>query len=149
MTDYYGTVAGGNAYFAERLRSTAWTDASDLDKEKALKMATRAIENLNFAGDKHDENQPLEFPRGRDTSIPDNINNAAYECAFEFLKGTDIEEARRNFGVVSERFSFVGTTYDRGGKVSDWLQAGIPSSVAWDFLLPYLLDPRTITISRV
>jgi len=148
MTEYYGTVAGGNAYFAERLRSSAWDSATDTDKEKALKMATRAIELLNFAGAKHDESQSLEFPRGRDTAVPDNINNAAYECAIEFLKGTDIQDERQNYGVISERFAFVGTTYNRDGRVTDWIQAGIPSSVAWDFLLPYLLDPRSITISR-
>ena len=66
---YYGTISDGDTYFATKLRATAWTGATDADQEKALNMATRAIDQLNFKGDKYDEDQALEFPRDEDETV--------------------------------------------------------------------------------
>ena len=60
--DYYGKqtgdtpaerIAEATSYFAQRLHETAWTDASDADREKALIAARGIIDALNYKGVKH------------------------------------------------------------------------------------------------
>src|SRR5512142_3291053 len=93
--EYYGKADGDTPaermaeaieYFANRLHETAWTDASDADREKALIAARGIIDALSYKGVKHsvytlcgssdtsglapedvraaEASQPLEFPRG-------------------------------------------------------------------------------------
>ena len=50
---YYGTLTGANAYFANRLHSSAWSDSSATDRPKALTEATILIDSLNYRGVKH------------------------------------------------------------------------------------------------
>ena len=50
---YYGTLAGANAYFDNRLHSEGWTDSAATDRPKALTEATRIIDSLNYRGVKH------------------------------------------------------------------------------------------------
>jgi len=60
--DYYGKqegettaerIAEASEYFAQRLHETAWSQASDSDREKALIAARGIIDSLNFKGSKH------------------------------------------------------------------------------------------------
>ena len=51
--NFYGTVADATAYFANRLHSSAWTDAANTDHPKALWAATQIIDTLNYKGFKH------------------------------------------------------------------------------------------------
>ena len=60
--DYYGKqdgqtaaarIAEATSYFAQRLHETAWSDASDADREKALIAARGIIDGLNYKGNKH------------------------------------------------------------------------------------------------
>lgn len=60
---YYGSIVNGNIFFSQMLNTDAWDQASNNDKIKALTMATRAIDRLNFAGIKLCQNQLLQFPR--------------------------------------------------------------------------------------
>lgn len=48
--DTYCTLEEANAYFGDRLASTAWIDAMDLDREAALRMAFTALERLYWVG---------------------------------------------------------------------------------------------------
>lgn len=63
----YGTVAKADTYFlTERFDlNQLWAGETDQNKTAAMNMATRAIDNLNFTGDKNDAGQSLEFPRER------------------------------------------------------------------------------------
>jgi hypothetical protein len=49
----YGSRALADAYFATQLYATDWTGAPDADKDKALDMATEAIDSLKYAGVKY------------------------------------------------------------------------------------------------
>lgn len=49
----YATYIEGDTYFASRLYSDVWVLATSQDKTKALAGATRIIDRLNFAGQKH------------------------------------------------------------------------------------------------
>lgn len=159
----YATIADADAYFATRLYTDAWDDTDNTDKDKALMMATRIIDRLNFAGFKSavqlaidngsdletaDSSQELQFPRGSDTEIPNDIKLATYEIAFQLLDGFDPEQEARRLGQVSQGYSSVRTTYDRQF-IQEYLNAGVPSAVAWNYLKPFLRDRGSVSIKRV
>jgi hypothetical protein len=155
----YVTLDDANTYFATRLNSDAWDGASDVDKQKALYQATRAIDNLRFTGVKSDYynhtvlgqsfvEQQLEFPRNGLTEVPEGIKNACCECAVAFLDGIDIDQELRRQRVQSQGFASVRQAYFDKQAPNPWVLAGIPTYTAWQFLLPYLADPREISRIR-
>lgn len=112
----YAVVADADTYFDERLRSTAWSGEDADDKERALIMATRRIDEEDFEGSKDSESQALKWPRvlafvdgvelGTD-AIPDIIERATYELALVLLqKDDDSEDYLQNSGL--EAFKNVG-----------------------------------------
>lgn len=174
MSAFYGTLQGAQDYFTERLHSGLWDTVGLDDREKALKTATRRIDRLAYVGEKNaaavqrlnadipknpteseiilinqaGETQELEFPRGTDTVVPTEIENANYELAFAFLDGRDADEELEDLATISQGYSSVRRTRDRSF-VHEHLNAGIPSSLAWQFLKPYLRDDATFRINRV
>ena len=144
----YGTVAEADAYFILILSNDVWDNALASDKTKALEMATRAIDDLNYLLEKTVSTQELEFPRGTDTTVPTPIKEAAYESALAFLEGFDPEQESVQLGVVQNSFTMVNTKYDPE-YTSEHIRAGIPSVKSWRLLFPYLVDPRNLTLSRV
>lgn len=146
--DYYGSVLRGTEYFNNRLDNDAWFDSTNPKQRIALFEATQAIDKLNFAGEKTDPDQLLEFPRGLDTEIPRYIEFATYELAYVLLDGVDINREVNKIVVSSESYASVRATYDRAA-TPDYMIAGIPSVKAWQYLKPYLRDPRHIKFCRV
>ena len=62
----YASVADGDAYHDAHLYATAWTAATTANKEKALAMATRLLdEEFQFNGFKVIPTQALQWPRQR------------------------------------------------------------------------------------
>jgi len=176
--DYYGKqegdtpaerVAEATAYFAQRLHETAWSSASDDDREKALIAATQIIDGLNFKGCKHsvytlldansaadasdiqaaEASQALEFPRGADTEAPEAIRRACYEIAYALLDGKDPELELENLSVESMGYGQVRTGYSRNQVPIEHIINMVPSSVAWRLLRPFLRDGDAVKLSRV
>ncbi len=98
----YATTAEGDTYFAARLYSTDWTGASTTQKEQAMIMAARRIDEEDFVGYRPPgSTQALKWPRSwaliPDTpytyyetdEIPQIIKNAQFEYALLFI-GSDI-----------------------------------------------------------
>lgn len=146
--DAYATEAEGVTYFGERLETDAWDDATSVDRVKALKMATRAIERLSFAGDMTDSEQEKQFPRGGDSVVPDDIKNACIEEALSLLDGKSPELEFENLGITQQSYSNVKSSYDRS-QLPENIIAGITSIIAWRFLKPYLRDALTVNLNRV
>ena len=90
----------------------------------------------------------MEFPRGTDTVFPTDIKIASYEIAFALIDGVDPERELEDLGVISQGYSSVRTTYDRSFSPEHTL-AGVPSSVAWRYLKPFLRDDSAVRINRV
>jgi hypothetical protein len=170
---YYDNLAAANTYFANRLHSTAWTTAVPTDKPKALTQACQIIDNLNYRGVKNslylimydsdgvlldtptqaaidvaNAAQPLEFPRGRDTLVPEPIKMAQWDIAYALLDGFDPDAALDGMRVKSQSYSAVKTTYADGDTSSEYLLYGIPTGTAWRWLKPYLCDGRIIRLRR-
>jgi len=174
MYEYYGTIEEANEYFENRLHEEAWSDASSAEQRKALIKSTQIIDGLNFKGDKaavhavmyNDDgeliddvtneeirdaewSQDLEFPRGTDEEVPDQIKIASWEIAHALLDGVDPDLELENLGVVSQGIASVRTTYNRNHTQIEHLMNGIPSAAAWRYLRPFLRDGDTIKLSRV
>jgi hypothetical protein len=165
LMTYYGTVSAGNAFFAERLHSTTWTEATATEREIALKEATVIIDRLNFKGDKHavallsddatdteiraaNVSQELEFPRDDDTAVPTEITQACYLIAYALLDGVDPELETRNLAITSHRYSSVATAYNRDMVPLEHVVNGVPSVSAWNLLRPFLRDTTGVKLVR-
>jgi len=147
MTTAYLTTAQAQNYFDEILNSEGWDLASEPNRIKALKIATRSIDRLAYKGDKTADTQDNEFPRGGDTDVPEDIEWACCYITLALLDGRDTDLDFDNLAVVSQGFSSVRSTYDKDS-VLPYIAAGIPSATAWRYLKPYLLDASEITLSR-
>jgi len=99
-TDSYISLADAESYFETRLHAGNRNEATDTDKEKALKHATRMIDDLfAWPGELTDEDQVLDWPRsdvvdseGRDIAsdaIPVPIENGTCEQALYLLGAID------------------------------------------------------------
>ena len=157
----YATVAEGDAYFAMRLNAAPWSDSSFDDREKSLIEASQRVSRLNFAGEKSDPAQVLQFPRKNvfqvsqsntlitdDSGIPADIKIACFLVAYKLLDGWEPDTEDENLTKVRAEYSQVRAFYERGF-VPPYIKAGIPSAEAWSYLRPYLLDPGDMTLTRV
>ena len=152
----YITVHDASLYFQTRLGTDAWDTATPDNQAKALAQATRAIDRLNFIGIKADPNQAFQWPRIVRTRrigtvgtacIPADIQTAVAELALNLLDGVDPDLEDELLGSQSDAYATVRVTSD--SKVArDHIKAGIISMTAWRLLLPWLQDPRSITLLR-
>lgn len=95
-----------------------------------------------------DAEQELEFPRGQDTEVPQEIKWACYEIAFALIEGFDPEDAADRLNIVRQSYSSVKTTYDNSSEAMEYLAYGIPTMRVWNLLKPYLSGVNPINISR-
>lgn len=168
---FYGSVSEADVYFGYRLYEDVWQNSTATMKRNALIAATRCIDALVYKGykaavnnlpDSADEatvnaawlSQPLEFPRGSkvgesDTVVPDDIVRATYEIAYSLLSGKDPEAELDSIMVTSQSYDRVRTSYDRGMLPLESVLNLVPSAIAYNLLLPYLRDNRSIGISRI
>lgn len=144
----YATSVEAQTYFDGRLNTDAWDDATSANKTKALSMATTLIDRLNFRGEKADSTQENQFPRGDDTVVPSDVKNACAEIALALLDGVDPELEFDNLRMKSQAYGVVRSTYE-SDRAPEHYVAGIPSSLAWRFLKPYLRGAYTIDTHRV
>lgn len=167
-SDYYGTIPEANDYFENRLHESAWFSSVPTDRVRALITSTRIIDTLNYKGRKAavqeyldedgdsdaqiralEASQPLEFPRGQDTEVPEAIRIACYEIAHSLLDGKDPEFELENLQITSQGFQSLRTTYARGQVPIEHLINGIPNAMAWRYIRPFLRDDDALTLKRV
>lgn len=144
----YGTLEKADNYFAMMLEGQRWTYTDRLKRFQALVSATRRIDRLNFIGVKSNPNQFLQFPRGTDTLVPVDIEQACYELALVLLKGVDPDTERDNLSSTFQGYGGLRSEFDRS-IIHPYLVAGIPSFTAWNLLLPYLDERSGIELKRI
>lgn len=143
----YTDIEEATQFFNNRLNVDIWTDASILDKARSLNMATVAIDKLNFAGAVTTEDQAFQFPRDDDSDYPQAVKDATCLCAIKFLDDWDIDDIREESRISFQAYGSVKQSYKEGSL--PYLMAGIPSSEAWDLLLPFLRQTGLLRIDRV
>jgi hypothetical protein len=158
----YLTLEAAGAYFGQRLHASAWTSASEADREKALLMACRRIEACRIRvhrrpygypgapaeGLPYDplapylQTQALSFPRRKDRDsagawiIPQAAKDAQCEEALALLARGAEQEKRRALqaaGVTSFSVDGLSETYGAGAG-----QHALESSEARALLAPYV-----------
>ena len=147
MTAYANLTEAG-LYFQDRLFSDVWTATDSETREKALNRATQLIDTLNFAGSKYVSTQENEFPRGTDTTVPDDIKDACCEIAYNLLDGRDPEYDHEMLNEEQASFG-QGRVSKNVSMIPEAIAHGIPSNHAWNLLKPYLRDGTEIVISRI
>lgn len=160
---FYGDYQDAKNYFSIHMYFDVWQMASKEEHIAALVTSTKAIDRLNFNGQKIGD---LQFPRIygvpflvdpstqqattqiTEIEVPRRIVEACYENTIMLLKGIEPETEIRNLSATYQGFSGHITRYDRSF-VPPYLQAGIVSAAAWANLTPYLRDGRSLELIRV
>lgn len=144
---YYGSLDDADNYFQYKLYNDPWLVASRERKIAALVESTRAMDNLNYIGNK---TGVLEFPRDLDAypDVPVAIKQACYENALALLDGVDTDTETDNLDNTSRAFGGIRTTMDRRS-LSPHRVHGIASATAWRLLRPFLCDGASLVLSRV
>lgn len=153
MSAPYADESFASDYFSKRLRTDAWDGAPSSERVKALWQATRAIDNLNFAGHKHDRTftngeptQENQFPRGDDTTIPTKVKQACCELALAFLDDVDPNLEIENQNIEDQTMG--GFSMSRSSAAQEHVMAGIPSIQAWTLLQAFMRDPNRLDVDR-
>ncbi len=163
---FYGTTTDGDAYFAARMFSWDWEQATTDEKEKALQTATDLIDQFDYLGQKYavailddsasDEErktanaeQVNEFPRGTSSVIPVEIEQATYLIAQRLLSGRDPQMDLEALSVKFERYGSVQSGYDRSGNTQEHLAHMIPSPQAWNLIKPFLRERNVFVTKRM
>ncbi len=135
----YVDLAEANEYLSNRLHADAWAEAADADKEKALAMATKAIDRQPLKGRKTDPAQTPAFPRYPDAEIPQAVKEACCEEALAILeRGNSQRKKLQQEGVQSFTLGNMSETYAAGAG------RGLLSQEAKELLRPWLLGAVNI-----
>jgi len=155
LTTSFCTVAEADIYFNDRLFSDAWFSSISADKQKALNMATRKINNVPFVGVKEDTLQENAFPRCYrysaflnqyeatfnglnwycDITVPQAIKDACCEEALALIEtGTSERGKLQRDGVQSFSVGGLSETYKKGAN-----KERLKSLEAMQMLQPWLV----------
>jgi len=145
----YGDVSRANQYLAKRLHSRKWRKKNPEERECLLIEAARIIDSLCYSGDKSIPEQPLEFPRNGTTTIPGDIETAAYEIALALASGSRPDNDLASLRVTSVGMSSVRTTYSQDFDLLEHTLNGVPSAYAFRLLKPYLQTNTDIELKKV
>jgi len=121
---------------------TANTDGTSSSISSYRAANQEAIRAANVA-------QENEFPRGKDTAVPEKIKWSTYEIAYALLDGVDPDIEMENIPVQLHGIGSVQTAYNRNQEPLEHILNGIPSATAWKYLKPFLRDDDHIRLSRV
>jgi hypothetical protein len=137
MTPYADLEYATN-YFSERLHTSAWDNSDNNQRQKALKMATRDIDRLDYVS---------EFT-SEDDDVPEDVKIACCEIALARLAGVDPVKELEAVRIEYQRYSNAGVTYSPD-LVPEHVVAQIASPVAWQYLKPLLRENWGIKLNRV
>ncbi len=140
----YVTLTEGNAYFASRLRAEAWDQAPDTEKTKAIEMTEKIITRISFKG--LQDTAELLFPRDVGFTPP-RFSEAIFEEALSLLNGNDNEKDLADLHVKTTNLAGFSTTVNELTE-RPWILHGLTSPVAWNCLAPYVIDPRSVQLTR-
>lgn len=167
----YGSVSEGDTFFEGELHTYDWDTASNADKTKALTVASRLIDQFEYAEQKYtidalgdpdnyteaaweaavqaaNASQPHEFPRGDVNTVPTEIEQAAYLIAKALLSGRDPEMDLETQTNKNTRYGQLSSSRDVAGNTLEHISHLIPSPRAWNLIRPFLRDRDTFCYSR-
>lgn len=170
MADWlgYGSLVEANNYYANRLHTFAWDNASADDRIRANNQAHEGINRFNYIEQKYPVQQLLnsnpnateaelqaadltqadQFPRGNSTVVPDEIKWAQYLWSYALLDGRVPEEDFEQLAVTSQTYGGVRQAYNRQIAM-DHIAHLIPSVTAYNYLRPWFRNDWGFVLIRV
>ena len=154
----YITLQEAINYFTGMLNTSSWDNASISDQTKSLIQASGDIDKIAYIGQKLNPQSEHEFPRQfedpliDDTpydvdGLPFGIKYAVCEQALALLDGFDVNKELDGLTVTASRYSTVEVQYNRD-TVPMHLKCGLCAK-AWQYILPFIRDNRSLLLSRV
>lgn len=133
----YVTRTEANTYFGDRLHSSAWTAASDADKDAALLWSTKLLDrSVRLNGERSTTTQALNWPR---TGMEDESGNEiADDVVPQVVKDVQCELAMLLIGTdrsLENAASAAGLTSLRAGPVSLGFKDEIKINIVPDTLI--------------
>jgi hypothetical protein len=138
----YISVSEADTLLQYELEYENWLSKTENEKERALVLATRNIDDNIFNGQKYDLEQKLEFPRdfltrkNGDNTYGEIPNNIKLACALEALaileNGSNIKSDR---GIKNKLFAGLSVTYTDSYANSN---NNMISDGAYKLIKPYL-----------
>ena len=120
--DSYVSVSDADAYHATHLYASTWTGATEPNKEIALKMATRILdEKIDWSGNKASSTQALAWGRTNvsddgynvdSTIVPQPVKNATAEFARHLIAADPTGDAQGK-GLESMSVGSISLTFDK------------------------------------
>jgi hypothetical protein len=120
--DSYVSVSDADAYHATHLYATDWTSATEANKEIALKMATRILdEKTDWSGSRATSTQALAWGRTNvtddgqavsSTIVPQPIKNATAEFARNLISN-DLTGDAQGKGLTSLEVGSIKLNFDK------------------------------------
>jgi hypothetical protein len=139
--DSYITIATCNTYHNARLHNSDWFDASTDTRERALRWATKNLDNLVWLGTIATDTQSLMWPRSgvynpygvelASDEIPRWLEDAVAEYAWELIKA-DRQVDSENMGITQVMAGEVMVKFDKNDRKSK-----MPATVS-SLVRPYL-----------
>jgi hypothetical protein len=121
-SDSYVSVSDADAYHATHLYASTWTGATEPNKEIALKMATRILdEKIDWSGNKASSTQALAWGRTNvsddgynvdSTIVPQPVKNATAEFARHLIAADPTGDAQGK-GLESMSVGSISLTFDK------------------------------------
>lgn len=144
----YISTSDANSYFEGKFDIRAWVNATEDQRRRAITEAGRLIDSFAYLGSKTDSDQEHQFPRNGDTTIPTNMTYACAEIAYTILDGFDIDQHMSQLNLTSQGFGSARATWSRND-MPEHLKYGIPSLLAYSYMLPYFRRLGEIGVSKV
>ena len=136
-SDSYVSVSDADAYHAIHLYATTWTTATEANKEIALKMATRILdEKIDWSGSRASSTQALAWGRVdvlddgffvSSSIVPNPIKNATAEFARHLLASDPTGDAQGK-GLTSLTVGSIELAFDKNDT------AGVMPSIVQEML---------------
>ena len=147
--DTYTALAAANDYFDRRPHSSAWTRATEAEREAALIGATRHLDALDFEGFPTSNAQPLQWPRSyvldrNGNLIPNDIMPAPLTIATCELALIALHQDLTKDAPAIKRKRVADLDIEYSGAMPDTLPAYVRSLVA-----PFLRNPSPHSVRLV
>lgn len=145
--DGTGTIPNGALFTLNGLTYAVASHTETDGNTVSITIASPGLTADASSGDIVAVYQARQFPRGRDTVIPQAILKATCELAYSLLDDVDPSIEIESLNITQTRIGNAESSFARTF-AQPHILAGIPSIQAWHLLLPFLRDPNEVRLIR-
>lgn len=134
----YADLTFATTYLEDHFFANAWVTADNATRSRALRHATRIIDNASYKYTPADTDHA--FPLLGQSTVPVPVQEACVEIALALLDGINPEEVLENLSIIKHQIGPISVVKDpKLSAIPFYIYHGIPSYRAGQRLAPYLL----------